>query len=168
MAGGFNVVDFMDLPPVERCIVRLVLRETSMTYPELQDAIKTLPPDQQMDQDSFDTALDHLTINEWLVTQTNNQQISYRVNTIQKTANQSQGLLEGLDLEKNQPRPLRLNLDPADRPLANNRKRALPNHIWDCLTEPAAPATEPASEAPKRRTSLFDKFIDDDSNSKSS
>ena len=35
MASGFNVVDFMDLPAVERCIVRLVLRETTMSYADL-------------------------------------------------------------------------------------------------------------------------------------
>ena len=100
MASGFNVVDFMDLPPVERCIVRLILRETTMTYPELLDAVTTLPAEQQMDQPTFDSALDHLTLSEWLIRQSDDQQTTYRVNTLWKTASQNQGLLEDLDLEK--------------------------------------------------------------------
>lgn len=165
MTSGFNVVDFMDLPAVERCIVRLVLREVTMTYPELQEAVTTLPPDQQMDQNSFESALDHLTVSQWLIRQPQEQQIAYRVNTLQKSASQNQGLLEGLDLENlDEPRSLQLNFETADYTLSTKRgKRNLPTHIWDCLTEPAA--DEPVSEAPKRRTSLFDKFVDDDNES---
>ena len=161
MASGFNVIDFMDLSPVERCIVRLVLRETSMTYPELQDAIKTLPSDQQMDQATFNSALDHLTLSEWLISQAQNQQITYRVNTLQKMTNQGSGLLEGLDIEGgNKPGSFQLDLQTSSRPLTSTRgKRVLPTHIWDCLTEPSS---DPVSEPPKRRASLFDKLIEDD------
>jgi len=166
MASGFNVVDFMDLPPVERCIIRLVLRETTVTYPELVDAVMTLPVEQQMDQPTFEAALDHLTFSEWLIRQTYGQQTTYRVNTLQKMPAQRQGLLEGLDLEKiDAPSSLRLTVDTADHSLLGQRgKRVLPTHIWDCLTETGA--EKPVSEAPKRRASLFDKFADGDGGSK--
>jgi hypothetical protein len=166
MVSGFNVVDFMDLPPVERCLVRLILRETTMTYPELQQTVTTLPPDQQMDQTSFDSALNHLTFSQWLIRQTQEQQVTYRVNTLQKNATQNPGLLEGLDLEKmDEPRSPQLNLETADQTLAPKRsRRGLPTHIWDCLTESSA--DEPVSQAPKRHANLFDKFVDGDGDSK--
>jgi len=165
MASGFNVVDFMDLPPVERCIVRLVLRETKMTYLELADAVTTLPDDQQMDRPTFDSALSHLTFNEWLVSQNHGLQTIYRVNTLWKTPTQSQGLLDGLELDALNTPQLRLNLDGSDRSLSANRgKRVLPNHIWDCLTEPVT--EEPVNDAPKRRSSVFDQFMNDEGGSK--
>jgi hypothetical protein len=166
MASGFNVVDFMDLPPVERCIVRLVLRETTMTYLELVSAVATLPDEQQMDRHTFDSALNHLTFNDWLVSQSYGLQTLYRVNTLQKSPTQRQGLLDGLDLEQlDEQQSPRLNLETADHPLTSNHgKRVLPTHIWDCLTESSA--DEPVSDAPKRRASLFDKFANDEGGSK--
>ncbi len=166
MASGFNVVDFMDLPPVERCIVRLILREKTITYFELASAVATLPDDQQMDRHTFDSALSHLTFNNWLVSQSYGLQTLYRVNTMQKSPAQRQGLLDSLDLEQlDVQQSLQLDLESADHPITSNHgKRLLPNHIWDCLTDPET--SEPVNEAPKRRPSLFDKFIDDDGGSK--
>ncbi len=43
MDNGFNIVDFMDLPNFERCVVRLILRESEVTYPQLVEAITALP-----------------------------------------------------------------------------------------------------------------------------
>ena len=165
MASGFSVVDFMDLPAVERCIVRLILRETTMSYSELLDMVTTLPDDQEMDQSTFDSALNHLTRSDWLICQTYGQQTTYRVNTLWKTTGQKQGLLDGIDLETLEAPSLRLNLETSDLALSANRgKRVLPSHIWDCLTKPVT--DEPVSEAPKRRSSIFDRFVDDESSSK--
>ncbi len=164
MASGFNVVDFMDLPPVERCIVRLVLRESMMTYLELVDAVATLPADHQMDRQTFDSALNHLTFNDWLLSQRHGPQTVYRVNTLQKTPTQRQGLLDNLDLEPFETPELRLTLENTDQVAPTNRgKRVLPAHIWDCLT--GSNTKEPVNEPPERRASLFDMFIDDDSGS---
>ncbi|HVU13715.1 MAG TPA: hypothetical protein VHD90_20705 [Phototrophicaceae bacterium] len=147
MASGFHVVDFLDLQPLERCVVRLILREVTMTYPQLCEAITTLPVDQQMDQPKLDTVLDQLTQNHWLVREYDHNLLSYRVNTSENTRRQT-----GLDLSE---------LSRADDSLNLKRsKRNLPNHVWDCLTD--APAETPAPPKPARRTSLFDKFTDDE------
>ncbi len=148
MASGFNVVDFMDLQPLERCVVRLILREVTMSYPQLCEAITTLPADQQVDQLKLDSVLDHLTQNNWLVREYEHNLLSYRVNT------GDQSRQTGLDLSE---------LSRADDSLNLKRsKRNLPNHVWDCLTTDT-PAETPAPPKPTRRASLFDKFVDDES-----
>ena len=91
--------------------------------------VATLPANQQMDQRTFDSALDHLTYNEWLIRQTNEHPASYRVNTLWKTTGQKQGLLEGLDLEKMEAPELRLNLETPDLTHSANRANASCPHI---------------------------------------
>ncbi len=162
MASGFNVVDFMDLPGFERCIVRLVLRETAMTYPQLQEAITTLPPEQKMDQAHLDKALEHLTRSQWLLRQELGQQPSYRVNTSQR-GSRNRGLLDNLELESlDQSRSYKVDLEPAEQTLSVRRggKRVLPAHIWDCLTDQAP--EERSDHTPKRRTGMLNKLMDDD------
>ncbi|MFN8447893.1 MAG: hypothetical protein U0521_04720 [Anaerolineae bacterium] len=79
MDNGFNIVDFMDLPAFERCVVRLLLREAELTYAELVEAVGTLPEDQQMDQDRLDAALEYLSGSQWLVGEGEGQKRRYRV-----------------------------------------------------------------------------------------
>ncbi len=126
MTSGFNVIDFMELPAVQRCIVKLVLRESSMTYPQLSEAITTLPPDQVLNQGELDEALGHLMEERWLI---RDGQACYHVNTISRSKRFDEPQAE-----------------PADdlQGLARGGKRKVPSHVWECLTD------DPA-DPPKRR-----------------
>ncbi len=162
MNTGFNVIDFMDLPSVERCIVRLVLRQTPISYPQLRDAVS----EQKLDDDKLNAALDHLTDIHWLVRQNRDQQDFYRVSPGEKTASQNPQFWDTLELETI-PQPLSLNLqadpDNCALPVERSGKRRLPQQIWDCICDPEPSAPEPKRDASSaaRRTGLFDALIDD-------
>lgn len=161
MSTGFNVIDFMDLPSTERCIVRLALRQTPISYPQLRDAISK----QTLDDSKLDAALDHLTDTHWLVRQNRDQQTYYRVNPTEKTGSQNPDFWERLDLEAiPQPLAIKLQADPDNcaLPIERTGKRRLPQQIWDCLCDPE-PTPEPkrSSSSNARRTGLFDALIDD-------
>ncbi|MEP7294301.1 MAG: hypothetical protein ABI835_21105, partial [Chloroflexota bacterium] len=61
MTNGFSMVEFMDLPSFERCLVRLLLRKVTMTDGQLRDAVASLPLEQRMDDSRLSATLDHLT-----------------------------------------------------------------------------------------------------------
>ncbi len=163
MTTGFNVIDFMDLPSTERCIVRLVLRQTPMSYPQLRDAVS----EQKLDDGKLHAALDHLTATHWLVQQSRDQQVFYRVNSREKTgSSQNPDFWNTLDLEAI-PQPLSINLqadpDNCALPIERTGKRRLPQQIWDCLCDPEPSPPEPkrSANSSTRRTSLYDALMDD-------
>lgn len=139
MTHGFNVVDFMSLQPVERRIMRMVLREISMTYPDLRDAITT---SEMIDEEKLTATLDHLTRNQWLSQHTNDHQTHYRVNSLQRTSSQNDTFWNALELDSLD-RAWSLQLQPQTRKNSvttrSGGKRQLPDCIWDCLSEDAAP-----------------------------
>jgi hypothetical protein len=156
MDNGFNIVDFMDLPGFERCIVRFLLRETELTYPQLVESISTLPDDQQLDQEHLDAALDHLTRSEWIVSSGEGEQRQYRISLMQRNNSHQHGMLDGLELESiDRHGAFQVDLEPAATMLSvrSGGKRALPKHVWDCLTDPA-PEERSDTTAAKRTGSL--------------
>ncbi len=162
MNTGFNVIDFMDLPPAERCIVRLALRQAPISYPQLRDAVS----EQKLDDGKLNAALDHLTDIHWLVRQVRDQQVFYRVSPGEKTGSQNSNFWDTLELETI-PQPLSLNLqadpDNCALPVERSGKRRLPQQIWDCICDPEPSTPEPQRDASSttRRTGLFDALIDD-------
>jgi hypothetical protein len=178
MSGGFNVVDFMDLPPLERGIVRLVLRDIAINHGRLSQIVTR---ERNIDQASLNDALDHLTLMQWLICQGNGQNKFYRVNTRQKIGSaNAQCIWDDLDLDGIKiPGTPQISMSGADAPLPvadttltakSGGKRHLPQQIWDRLdtsakdtaNESSAPAAKPT-----RRASLFDKLGDDSPASKS-
>ncbi len=156
MATGFNVVDYMELPPAERCLVRLVLRHISMSYPNICAEIELMPANQQMSQAELDAALEHLTRSNWLIPQQDEQPIIYRVNDSQRSTSQDRRLWDGIDLEamdSASPYDVDLSSEEESRPMKRGGKRLLPHHIWDCLAEPQEQAT--AARRPARRAGLL-------------
>lgn len=139
MAHGFNVVDFMSLQPVERRIMRMVLREISMTYPQLRDAITTT---EMIDEVKLAATLDDLTRNQWLSQHTNDHQIHYRVSSLQRTSSQNDTFWNALELDSID-RAWTLQLQPQTRKNTmtprSGGKRQLPDCIWDCLSDDATP-----------------------------
>ena len=162
MSGSYNLLDFMDLSPAERCVVRIILRQIRMTYPELQEAAAI----EHIDQAELDTTIDHLIYAHWLSQQVADDQTLYRVtpNAIRRHTSQNQTFWRALDLEQiDQAGPAQLDLKSAESmlyPLGMKRggKKTLPSHIWEKLDD--TPREPPVR---KRSTGLFDKLIDDNS-----
>jgi hypothetical protein len=175
MSGGFNVVDFMDLPPLERGIVRLVLRDITISHARLSQVVTR---ERNLDQASLNEALDHLTLIQWLICQGNGQNKFYRVNTRQKLGNAGTLCIwDDLDFDGiTVPGTPQISMGGEDASLTaadttltakSGGKRHLPQQIWDRLDTSAndAPKESPAAK-PARRPSLFDKLGDDGSASK--
>ena len=172
MSGGFNVVDFMDLPPLERGIVRLVLRDITMSHALLSQIVAS---ERKVDQASVNAALDHLTLMRWLICQGSGQHKFYRVNTRQKIGGASaQCIWDDLDLDGiGMTGTPQIDMTPSDGVPLNasdtftaksGGKRHLPSQIWDRLSDSSdnKPAESPMPPAkPIRRASLFDKLGDD-------
>ncbi len=162
MNTGFNVIDFMDLPSIERCIVRLVLRQAPISFPQLRDAVS----EQKLDDSKLNAALDHLTDIHWLVRLMRDQQVFYRVSPGEKSGSQNPQFWDTLELEA-MPQSLLLDLqaDPENcaLPVERNGKRRLPQQIWDCICDPEPSAAEPRRDTSStaRRTGLFDALIDE-------
>lgn len=178
MTGGFNVVEFMDLPPLERGIVRLVLRDITLSHTRL---CQTVTRERNVDQAGVDEALDHLTLMQWLICHGSGPNKFYRVNTRQRIGSTgAQCIWDDLDLDGiKMPGTPQINMNgttdtaitTAESSLTakSGGKRHLPQQIWDRLDTSSkdAPNDSPAPVAkPVRRASLFDKLGDDGSSSK--
>ena len=141
MTSGFSVVDFMNLPPVERRIMRMVLRDAPVTYPQLRAAFATLPADQRPDEGKLNATLAQLTRDHWLVCQGSGQQTAYRMNGMRRTGTQNTSFWEKLELETiDQPYSLQF-CPPTERPsraITSGGKRRLPSQLWDCLMDDEA------------------------------
>jgi hypothetical protein len=175
-SGGFNVVDFMDLPPLERGIVRLVLRDITLSHTRL---LQVVTHERNIDAASVEDALDHLTLMQWLICQGSGQNKFYRVNTRQKIGStNAQCIWDDLDLDGiKMPGTPQISMGGADTAVAapesaltakSGGKRHLPQQIWDRLDSSAkdAPNDSSTQAAKPVRSSLFDKLGDDGSSSK--
>lgn len=153
MDNGFNIVDFMDLPNYERCVVRLILRESEVTYPQLVEAITTLPDDQQQECDRLDEALEHLIASQWIIHESDGEERRYRVAMYKRNTSSRLGKWDSLELEgTDEHRTYHVDLEPAETMLTvrSGGKRKLPNQVWSCLTDPAPEERTDASAT--RRT----------------
>jgi hypothetical protein len=167
MASGFNVVDFMALPPAERCLVRLLLRQSALSYPQLRAEVSTMPAGQRLNQSQLDAALEHLTHMDWLVSLSSEGETYYDINVLQKNNPANRTYWDDLDLDTlDADGSFRVDLRgaEAEQPARLGGKRKLPSHIWDCLSDPAeSKAMETPARRPARRAGLLDGLMDHDS-----
>src|SRR5512140_3458431 len=82
--GGITALDLADLPPTLRKIMRLMLRELQLSYPQLTEASAALPEDQQLSSKDLDEALDTLTVQGWLTRIGQGEKAIYKVNLRRK------------------------------------------------------------------------------------
>ncbi len=82
--GGITALDLADLPPTLRKIMRLMLRELQLSYPQLLDTIASLPEEQRLAQQDLDEALDTLTTQGWLIRIGQSEKAIYKVNLRRK------------------------------------------------------------------------------------
>jgi predicted transcriptional regulator len=120
-----NLVDLMELSSAQRQIVRLILRETMMTYDDLCVSIQEL---QHIDQREVDALLGELTEHEWIVSLLKNQETVYRVNLVRRASKQNQSFWTRLGVEASS-----VSEDSEDRSMIRGGKRKLPPAIWETL-----------------------------------
>ena len=82
--GGITALDLADLPPALRKIMRLMLRQLEMTYPQLVDAMAGMPEDERLSQQDLDQALDALSTQFWLMRFGQGPRATYKVNLRRK------------------------------------------------------------------------------------
>jgi len=96
--GGITALDLADLPPALRKIMRLMLRQLEMTYPQLVDAMSNMPEDEKLTQSQLDEALDTLSRQFWLMRFGEGNRATYKVNLRRKAGSTlSQGIWASLD-----------------------------------------------------------------------
>lgn len=99
---GISAWDLAQLPARQRRVIRLILREVQMPYPELCRATAELPADQRLDQAELDEALTHLLEQAWLIRLGQDVLTTYRVNLRRKSSSRlASSIWERLDREIN-------------------------------------------------------------------
>ncbi len=82
--GGITALDLADLPPALRKIMRLMLRELQLSYPQLTETIAALPEAERLPVKDLDEALDVLTRQSWLLRIGQGEKAIYKVNLRRK------------------------------------------------------------------------------------
>ena len=82
--GGITALDLVELPPALRKIMRLMLRQLQMTYPQLCESMQNLPENERMSPDELSQALDMLTKQYWLIRLGEDERATYKVNLRRK------------------------------------------------------------------------------------
>ena len=82
--GGMTVLDLADLPPALRKIMRLMLRQIHMSYPQLWAAIEAMPAKDRLTRAALDAALKELSEQAWLIQIGAGERAIYKVNLRRK------------------------------------------------------------------------------------
>ena len=82
--GGITALDLADLPPALRKIMRLMLRQLEMSYPQLVDAMANMPDNERLSQKDLDEALNTLSKQFWLMRFGEGSRATYKVNLRRK------------------------------------------------------------------------------------
>lgn len=78
--GGITPLDIAKLPPSLRKIMRLMLRELSMSYPRMCEVMDSMPEADRLTRDELDSALSELTEQFWLIRIGEKEKAIYKVN----------------------------------------------------------------------------------------
>ncbi len=82
---GISAIELADLPPNLRRIMRMMLRELAMKYPDIVKAVDALPEAQRIPRPDLDQALDMLVEQNWLARTGDGDMTTYRVNLRRKS-----------------------------------------------------------------------------------
>jgi hypothetical protein len=96
--GGITALDLADLPPALRKIMRLMLRELELSYPQLIEAINALPEAERIPAKDLAEALEILTRQAWLIRIGQGERAIYKVNLRRKAGSSiANGIWNNLD-----------------------------------------------------------------------
>lgn len=82
---GISAIELADLPSNLRRIMRMMLRELAMKYPDIVKAVDALPEAQRIPRPDLDQALDMLVEQNWLARTGDGDMTTYRVNLRRKS-----------------------------------------------------------------------------------
>lgn len=172
MPEQISLLDLMDLPAPLRRIVRIVLREITMTYSQILGALDKLPDAQRLDRQTTDTALDELTQMRLLIRFFRNHEASYRVNLSHRQPRAADETLwqkadfAAIDRADQQWQPAFQAAsaegasDMGELVMRRGGKRILPSAIWDSLDDkPKDPADTADGEKSAGRNNLRNKLF---------
>jgi hypothetical protein len=168
----------MELSPLQRRVIQLLLRRGTTLESELRRLIRMLPDGDHLSPVEFDTLLDVLEHAGWLIKKTDGDEPRYRVQFAQKTPRSSTTIWDRLKLDnlrqrwqirltslgetaqaRTPPPPDTPGDEPAKEDLLMRRggKRALPQAIWDRLEEtPSGETAASDTETKPRSAGLLD------------
>jgi hypothetical protein len=96
--GGITALDLADLPPTLRKIMRLMLRQLQMGYPELCKAMDDMPEENRLSRADLDKSLEALTQQAWLTRLGEGSKAIYKVNLRAKSGSTlASGIWSALD-----------------------------------------------------------------------
>ena len=96
--GGITVLDLADLPPALRKIMRLMLRQLQMGYPQLCEVMEQLPENERLTRANLDEVLKTLVDQAWLIQLGEGERAIYKVNLRRKAgSNLSESIWQSLD-----------------------------------------------------------------------
>ena len=96
--GGITALDLADLSPALRKIMRLMLRQLQMTYPQLCEAMEGLPEKERLNRTDLDLSLENLTQQAWLTRLGEGSKAVYKVNLRAKSGSTlASGIWSALD-----------------------------------------------------------------------
>lgn len=96
--GGITALDLADLPPALRKIMRLMLRQLQMNYPQLCEAMDGMPENERLSRADLDDALATLSKQAWLIQIGNGERAIYKVNLRRKSGSTlASGIWQSLD-----------------------------------------------------------------------
>jgi len=85
---GIRPTDLLTLPPAQRRVMKLLLREVQLSYPEIETAVSTLPEKQRLTSAQIEITLAELTEAGWIIRMGQDELITFRVNLRRKSGSQ--------------------------------------------------------------------------------
>lgn len=102
--GGITPLDMVDLPPALRKIMRVMLRRVQMSYPELTEAMKSVPEKERLSNDELEEAIATLVEQSWLMKLGEGERAIYKVNLRRKSGSTlASGIWQALDSKLKEP-----------------------------------------------------------------
>lgn len=178
MSTRTHLLDLIELSPLQRRVIQLLLRRGTTLESELRRLIRMLPDGDRLTSVEFDTLLEALEHAGWLIKNTDGDEPRYRVQFAQKTPKSSTAIWDRLTLDNMRQRwQVRLTAPgetapattppppdtPGDQPakedllMRRGGKRALPKAIWDRLEEtPSGESAASETETKSRSAGRLD------------
>jgi hypothetical protein len=85
---GMTLLDLADLPPALRKIMRVMLRQLQMSYPQLCEVVNQMPQSERMTRVQLDETLKKLVEQAWLIQIGTGERAIYKVNLRRKAGSQ--------------------------------------------------------------------------------
>jgi len=102
--GGITPLDMVDLPPALRKIMRVMLRRVQMSYPDLLEAMKSVPEKERLSSDDLEKAIATLVEQSWLMKLGEGERAIYKVNLRRKSGSTlASGIWQALDSKLKDP-----------------------------------------------------------------